>query len=42
MPSAPSQCCTRNVVLKPMMVSQKWILPHRSSIMRPVIFGNQK
>src|SRR5262249_175440 len=41
-PSPPAQCCTRNVVLKPMRVSQKWTLPQRSSIMRPVIFGNQK
>ena len=42
MPSVPSQCCTRNVVWKPMKVSQKWTLPSRSSSIRPDIFGNQK
>ena len=29
-------------MLKPIMVSQKWILASRSSRRRPVIFGNQK
>ena len=41
-PSLPSQCCTRNVRLKPTKVSQKWMWPSFSSSMRPVIFGNQK
>jgi len=42
MPAAPSQCWTRNVVWKPMKVSQKCTLPSRSSSIRPVILGNQK
>ena len=35
-------CIGKNVMLKPMNSSQKFTLPRRSSINRPVIFGNQK
>ena len=41
MPERPAECCTRNVVWKPMSVSQKATLPIRSESMRPVSFGNQ-
>ena len=40
-PSRPSWCWTRNVMLNPMNNSQKCALPSRSSIIRPVNFGNQ-
>src|SRR5215212_6660574 len=40
-PISPSMCCTKNVILKPIKLSQKFILPSRSLSMRPVIFGNQ-
>jgi len=35
-------CIGKKVTLKAMKVSQKWILPSVSLIMRPNIFGNQK
>ena len=41
MPSRPIECWTRNVVWKPISIVQKLILPSFSSIIRPVIFGNQ-
>ena len=34
-------CIGPKVTLKPTNVVQKWILPSRSSYIRPVIFGNQ-
>ena len=42
MPSAPSQCWTRNVVWKPMNSSQKCTLPRLSLSILPVHFGHQK
>ncbi len=42
MPSAPSQCCTRNVPWKPTNSVQNVILPSRSSSILPVNFGHQK
>src|SRR5205823_4764392 len=41
-PSNPSWCWTRNVMLNPMNRSQKCHLPSRSSIILPVNFGNQQ
>ena len=41
MPCSPMMCMGAKVALKKMNVSQKWILPRRSSNIRPVIFGNQ-
>ena len=40
-PIIPSRCCTRNVRLNPMKVSQKCQLPIFSLNIRPDIFGNQ-
>ena len=41
MPWTPMMCIGPKVRLKKMNVVQKWILPRRSSYIRPVIFGNQ-
>src|SRR5437899_5265730 len=40
-PTAPSQCCGRNVRLNPTKVIQKCHRPRTSSRSRPVILGNQ-
>ncbi len=41
MPRMPRKCWTKNVMLKPMTMSQKFALPRRSESIRPLIFGNQ-
>src|ERR1700730_8293315 len=38
----PSQCIGMKMQYTPKKVTQKWILPRRSSRLRPNIFGNQK
>ena len=40
-PSSPSMCCGKKVMLKPAKISQKATLPSRSSSMRPKNFGHQ-
>src|SRR5690606_11183353 len=40
-PSSPTKCMGKNVRFTPMKRSQKFHFPSRSSIKRPVIFGNQ-
>ena len=37
MPWTPSQCCTRNVVWKPMNSNQKCTFPSRSSSIQQVV-----
>ena len=41
MPSKPSVCMGRKPMLKPRNIVQKFHLPSRSFISRPVILGNQ-
>ena len=40
-PPTPMMCIGKNVPLKKVSVSAKWILPSVSFIMRPNILGNQ-
>ena len=40
-PPTPRMCIGKNVTLKKMSVSQKWIFPSVSFIMRPNILGYQ-
>ncbi len=39
MPFSPRKCMGKNVRFMPMNVTQNWMLPSFSLMMRPVIFG---
>ena len=40
-PMIPRKCCTMNVMLNPMTISQNCARPIFSDNIRPLIFGNQ-